>query len=113
MHELSLCEGVLQVLRDNAGRQGYRRVRTIWLEVGALSCVDMEALRFSFGVVARGTLADEAMLEIIEVPGAAWCLRCARTVKVAQRFDACPDCGAHPLQVTAGTEMRVRELEVE
>lgn len=113
MHEMSLCEGVLQVLTDNARQQGYNRVRTVWLEIGALSGVETDALRFSFDVVMRGTLADQARLEIINIPGRAWCMRCARTVAVGQRFDACPDCGSYQLQVTAGDEMRIKELEVE
>ncbi len=34
MHKMSLCEEVLQVLKDNARTQGYRRVKTVWLEIG-------------------------------------------------------------------------------
>jgi hydrogenase nickel incorporation protein HypA/HybF len=31
---------------------------------------------------------------------------------MSEVFDACPSCGGYPLQVTAGTDMRVKELEV-
>lgn len=113
MHEMSLCEGVLQILEDNARSQGFERVKTVWLEIGGLSGVEVEAMRFSFDVVTRGTLANEARLEILEIPGEAWCMRCATTVPVKQRFDACPDCGSYQLQVTGGEEMKIKELEVE
>ncbi len=113
MHEMSLCESVLQVLERNAAERGYRRVKTVWLEIGNLSGVEPEALRFSFEVVVRGSLADGARLEIVEVPAQAWCAQCAATVQVTQRFDACPECGGFQLQVTSGDEMRIRELEVE
>ncbi|MEA3413397.1 MAG: hydrogenase maturation nickel metallochaperone HypA [Pseudomonadota bacterium] len=113
MHELSLCEGVLQVLEDSARTQGYTRVKTVWLEIGCLSGVEVEAMRFGFDVVTNGTLADNARLEVIEVAGEAWCMRCSKTVSVAQRFDACPDCGSYQLQVTGGDEMKIKELEVE
>jgi len=113
MHEMSLCEGVLLILEDNAGKQGYRRVKTVWLEIGNLSGVEVEAMRFGFDVVTNGTLAEGANLEIIEVPGEAWCMQCSKTVPVTQRFDACPDCGSYQLQVTAGDEMKIKELEVE
>ncbi len=113
MHELSLCEGVLQILEDNARQQGFSRVRKVWLEIGALSGVDPEAMRFSFDAVTRGTLADDAELEIVDTPARAWCLPCGKEVAVAQRFDACPECGSHQLHVTAGDEMKVKELEVE
>ncbi len=113
MHELSLCKGILRALADDARAQGYQRVKTVRLEVGALSGIRIEALRLNFQAAARGTLADRATLEVVEVPGAAWCARCEKTMAVAQRFDACPGCGGQSLQLTAGTEMRIQELEVE
>jgi hydrogenase nickel incorporation protein HypA/HybF len=113
MHEMSLCEGIVQILEVNAARQGFARVKTVWLEIGALSGVEPEAMRFGFDAVTRGTLAERAGLEIVEVPGEAWCLQCAKTVAVQQRFDACPDCGSYQLQVTGGEQMRIKELEVE
>lgn len=113
MHEMSLCEGVLQVLQDNARSQGYSRVKTVWLEIGSLSGVEVEAMRFSFDLVMKETLADGAKLEIIRVPGQAWCMQCGKPVAVTERYDACPECGGYQLQVTAGDEMRVKELEVD
>jgi hydrogenase nickel incorporation protein HypA/HybF len=113
MHEMSLCESVLQVIQEHAERHGFSRVKTVWLEIGGLAGVEPEAMRFSFDAVTRDTLADHARLEIIEAPGEAWCMQCAKTVLVKQRFDACPDCGSYQLQVTGGDEMRIKELEVE
>jgi len=113
MHEMSLCEGVLQVLQDNARSQGYSRVKTVWLEIGSLSGVEIEAMRFSFDLVMKGSLAAEAKLEIIRVPGQAWCMQCGKRVAVTERYDACPDCGGYQLQVTAGDELRIKELEVD
>lgn len=113
MHEMSLCEGVLQVLETEAGKQGFERVKTVWLEIGELSSVEVDAMRFSFDVVMRNSLADSAKLEIIRIPGTAWCMQCAKPVNIRQRFDECPDCGSYQLQVTGGEEMRIKELEVE
>jgi len=113
MHEMSLCEGVLQVLETEARRQGFSRVRQVWLEIGQLAGVETEAMRFCFDAVMKGSLADRARLNIVETPGQAWCMICAKTVPVRQRFDACPDCGSHQLQVTAGDQMKIKELEVE
>ena len=113
MHEMSLCEGVLQILEEKAFSHGFSKVKTVWLEIGRLSGVDPDAMRFSFEVVCRGTLADQARLEIIEVPGKAWCMMCEKTVNIDERYDACPECGGYPLRVTGGDEMRVKELEVE
>jgi len=113
MHEMSLCEGVMQVLEDSAKSQGFTKVKTVWLEVGVLSGVEPEAMRFSFEVVINGTLAHGAKLEMIEVAADAWCLLCSKAVAIKQRYDACPDCGQYQLQVSGGDDLRVKELEVE
>lgn len=113
MHELSLSESVLQILEDGARTEGYTRVLTVWLEVGELAAVDPQAMRFTFDAVSAGTLAQDARLEIVAVPGRARCKPCAAEVDVSSRFDACPRCGSHALQLIAGQELRVKELEVE
>lgn len=113
MHEMSLCESILGILEDEAKRNGFDRVLCVRLEIGRLSGAEPDAMRFSFDAVTHGTLADGAELAIIELPGTAWCLACAKQVEVAQRFDACPACGGYQLQVTGGDEMRIKDLEVE
>ncbi|HEY3326552.1 MAG TPA: hydrogenase maturation nickel metallochaperone HypA [Novimethylophilus sp.] len=113
MHEMSLAEGVLQIIEDAARSQGFRQVRTVWLEIGPLAGVEKEAMRFCFEVVMRDSIAHEARLEIVETPGQGWCMQCASSVPVAELFGACPQCGSHQVQVTGGNEMRVKELEVE
>lgn len=112
MHEMALTESIVQAIEESAGRHGYSAVTGVWVEVGALSGVEAEALRFCFDAVARGTIAEGARFEIVATEGAAWCLRCSKTVTIAQRFDACPDCGSHQLQITGGEELRIKELEV-
>ena len=112
MHEMALCEGVIEIIEAEARRQSFARVKTVWLEIGALSQVEPEAMRFCFEVVAAGSAAAEAKLEIIVLPGVGWCMRCVKSVPIERRYDPCPCCGGYQLQVTAGDEMRVKELEV-
>ena len=113
MHEMALCESVVQILERQALAQQFSRVISIRLAIGALASVEPEAMRFSFDAVARGTLAEGARLEIIYEPGSAWCMFCARAVEVKRRFEECPHCRNELLQLTSGDELRVNELEVE
>ena len=113
MHELSLCESIVETLEQQALAQHCRLVKTVWLEIGALSGVEAEALRFCFDAVTRGTLAEQAKLVILEVPGQAWCTQCSIHVPMQQRFDACPRCGGFQLRVNDGEQLRIKELEVE
>ena len=112
MHEMSLCESILQILEAESQKQNFSKVNLVRLEIGTLSHVEPEAMKFCFDAVTRGTLADSARLDIIEPPGQAWCMDCEKTVTIAKRYDACPDCEGHKLTVTAGEEMRIKDLEV-
>lgn len=113
MHEMSLAEGVLQVIEDNAKINGFSRVKTVWLEIGEMAGVEVEAMRFCFDSVVKGTLADGARLEIVATQGQGRCLTCGETVLLRLRYDPCPLCGGYPVEPTGGLEMRVKELEVE
>ncbi len=112
MHEMSLAEGVLQLIEDAARKQAFTKVATVWLEIGQLAGVEVEAMRFCFDAVSRGSLAEGAKLEIIATPGAGWCLQCSASVAMSELYGACPRCGDRQVRVTGGTEMRVKELEV-
>jgi hydrogenase nickel incorporation protein HypA/HybF len=113
MHEMSICEGILQVLENEAKRQGFQHVKGVWLEIGPLAGVETEALSFCFDAVVRGSLADGARLEIIAMPGQGVCMQCSQSVPVLQRFDPCPACGSYGVRITSGEELRIKELEVE
>ncbi|MBU0752221.1 MAG: hydrogenase maturation nickel metallochaperone HypA [Gammaproteobacteria bacterium] len=113
MHEMSLAEGILDLVEDAARREGFGRVRTVFLEIGRLSSVEPEAMAFCFDAVVRDSIADGAKLEIIDVPGSGLCLDCGRETELEVIYDPCQHCGAAPVKVTGGTEMRVRELDVE
>lgn len=112
MHELSLAGGILRVVEDAARREGFVRVSRLTLEVGALSGVELHALRFALEATVPDTCLQGAEIDFIETPGTAWCMHCATSVPIQSRVDACPQCGGHQLQPTGGAELRVVELMV-
>lgn len=112
MHEMSLCEGVVQVIEDEARRHGFTRVRAVRLAIGRFAGVETAALRFGFDVVARGTVAEGARLDIDEMPGRAICFSCGETVDIPDRLAPCPLCGGTRLLATGGDDMTIKDLEV-
>ena len=48
MHEMSLAESVLQLVEETAIREKAQRVKLVVLEIGRLSSVEPEAMRFCF-----------------------------------------------------------------
>ncbi len=113
MHEVSLVEDVVELVAAEARKQAFSRVRVIRLKLGALGHAEPEALRFCFDAVTSGTIADGARLEIEMVPGQGWCSACRRSALLDERFAACPTCGSAPLQIVAGDELRLAEIEVQ
>ena len=110
---MSLTESIVEIAVEAAGREGANRVRRVFVDVGALSRVEPDALLFCFAAVSAGTIAEGAALDIQRIPGAGWCMDCGKTVPLAERFGPCPACGRYHVQMTAGDEMRVREIEVD
>ena len=113
MHEMSLAESVREIVEETARSNQARRVTLVRLEIGMLAQVEIESMRFAFDVVKRGSLAQDARLEIVETDGQAWCMRCSAPVLIARRGDVCPQCASYQLQVTGGDRMRVMDIEIE
>jgi len=66
MHELGITRNLVAIVSDAA--QG-RRVRRVWLEIGAKSALLPDAVRFCFDVVSQGTVLEGAALEIVTLAG--------------------------------------------
>ncbi|HWQ11055.1 MAG TPA: hydrogenase maturation nickel metallochaperone HypA [Holophaga sp.] len=113
MHEMTLMGEVREIVVQAAKAHKFKRVKRVVLEIGRLSGVQVEAMRFCFDVVMEGTPAAEATLEIEELPGRAWCNHCEREVEITSRIEPCPQCHGMPGRILGGTEMRVKGLEVE
>ena len=111
MHEMSLCEGIREVVEAQARAHAVMRVTRVRLEVGRFAGVERQALEFAWDVVMRGSPAEGAALEILDLPGRAHCFDCAREVDIHDRLDPCPDCGGGKLIPTGGQEMRIKDLE--
>ncbi|MBW6494567.1 MAG: hydrogenase maturation nickel metallochaperone HypA [Burkholderiaceae bacterium] len=112
MHEMSLCEGIREVLAEQARTHGFARVVHLRLEIGRFAGVEKSALEFAFGVVMRGGPAEGATLEIIDLPGRAHCFDCGKTVEIDDRFALCPQCGGAKLLPAGGDDMRIKDMEV-
>jgi len=113
VHELSLTQSLVTIAEEHARRAGATVIRSITLEVGAFSGAVPEALEFAFEVCSKGTLSEGATLIIERVPGTGHCAACAVTVACRELTAVCPACGALAFTIDAGTELRIREMEVD
>ena len=73
MHKLAIAESIVRIAGEHAAG---RQVTKVYLKVGHLRQVVPSALSFSFELVAQGTPAEGAKLEMEEVPAVGVCKGC-------------------------------------
>jgi hydrogenase nickel incorporation protein HypA/HybF len=108
MHELGI---VLQVVEIATERAEGARVCRLVLEIGRLSTVLPDAVRFCWDVASAGTPLDGAELTIVEAPGIAKCRACACEFVLTHPVGTCA-CGSIDLEWRSGTHVRIKEMEV-
>lgn len=108
MHELGLTQQIVEIACERAGGA---RVRRIVVEIGKLSCALPDAIRFCFELCCADTLAEGAILDLVEIPGLARCRACAGEVILERPFGICV-CGSSDLEWLSGDELRIKEMEI-
>jgi hydrogenase nickel incorporation protein HypA/HybF len=108
VHELAITQSVVEAVCDRAAGRPVRRIR---LQVGALTAVVPDAMMFCFDLVADGTAAQGATLDIEPVAARARCRGCGTDFAVDHGILLCP-CGSADVEVTSGRELRILSMEV-
>jgi hydrogenase nickel incorporation protein HypA/HybF len=109
MHELAITEGVVDAVTE---RLPDARITCVRLEIGALSGVVADSVRFCFDLVTEGTNLQGARLEITETAARCRCLACGREFEPDGPIALCP-CGSTGVEVLAGQELEIASVQVE
>jgi hydrogenase nickel incorporation protein HypA/HybF len=109
MHELSIARSVVAIVGEEA--RG-RRVTRVTLEIGRLSAIMPDAIRFCFDVVAKGSALEGAALDIVEIPGRARCRDCGAEIELLDLTGRC-GCGSRNLQRLSGQELNIKSMQLE
>lgn len=113
MHEASIALGILDVVVDKCGAEGYHTVESVRIRIGRAAGIMPEALLFTFDVVKCETPAKEAKLVIDMVPLGGFCNGCGRDFEVEEAYVLqCPKCGSTAFRIERGYEMEIVEMEV-
>lgn len=90
MHELSIAEGIIEIVERTANANHVRHVKTVRVSIGELAGVDIPSLEFAWQSVRKGGVAQNAELEIERPRGEAWCLQCQKTIPLHRYGDPLP-----------------------
>jgi hydrogenase nickel incorporation protein HypA/HybF len=113
MHELSIAQDLLEIVSRTAAENNLRRVSRLRIVLGALGNVIPDALEFAFDVAGRGTVAEGAELEIVEVPVTVRCNACGAETVLEDFAFVCTECGSVDVTVLRGKELYLDSIEGE
>lgn len=113
MHELSLASAIADTALEVLAREGGRRLVSVRVLLGVLSCARREALELCFPVVARGTALEGARLDVVDDPLVLACRSCGARTERTEPLLVCEGCGGADVDVTGGRDLVVASLEVQ
>jgi hydrogenase nickel incorporation protein HypA/HybF len=113
VHELSITERMFKIVLDHAQQAGASKVKGINLNIGSMTGVVGDSIRFYMEIISKGTIAEGADLNINEMLATAKCRQCARDFKAGEDNWTCPHCGSINIEITGGKELFVDSIEVE
>jgi hydrogenase nickel incorporation protein HypA/HybF len=113
MHELSVTESILEIVLRHANQAGAKRVMKIDLVIGQLASIVDDSVQFYWELIAKDTLAENAVLQFRRIPLSMHCLDCQNQFEPGGDQFACPACGGNRLQITTGREFYVESIDIE
>jgi hydrogenase nickel incorporation protein HypA/HybF len=111
MHELSLAENILEIIRENVGAT--ESVKSVKVRIGELANVVPDSLKFCFNAITTGTPFENSRLEIENVDIVVYCEICGADSKVEDILFRCKSCGSTDVKIISGTELQVVQIEMD
>ena len=108
MHEFGITRNIVAIVSEQAG---LNKVIRVSLDIGKLSAIMPDAIRFCFDICCKGTPLENAVLQINEIQGLAQCAVCGSQFEIDQPFGTCA-CGSNQIWCIAGQEMKIKEMEI-
>jgi hydrogenase nickel incorporation protein HypA/HybF len=119
MHEMSIAQSLLDIVREEMGKNGVTRLIEVKIKSGEMNGVVEEALRTAFDALTRETPLEGARLEIETVALTLQCGSCGAVFRPGETdslffSSPCPECGEEfGHAVTAGKELNIEHIEAE
>ncbi len=117
MHEMSIAQNLLEIIRQEMAKNGMTKLHTVKMKYGRMASVVPEAMETAFMAVTIKTDLDGAVLELEEIPVTLQCSECGHEFSPTDRdllLYPCPQCGqdfGHT--VKTGRELYIEYIEAE
>jgi hydrogenase nickel incorporation protein HypA/HybF len=113
MHELSVAQGIVDIVRQHVPDADLPNVRTVKLKIGTVAGIVQDSLEFSFGVITAETPLAGAALAVETIPFTVKCRKCGAESVNDMGIILCSQCGSSDTTIIAGTELQIAAIELE
>lgn len=113
MHELSVCQSMLQQIEQIARQHNAIAVTSVRVQIGPLSGVDAELLSHAFPIAVAGTIAENSALVVEILPIRIKCDRCSAESTASANRLLCGECGDWHTRLVSGDELLLASLELD
>jgi hydrogenase nickel incorporation protein HypA/HybF len=112
VHELSICQSLVDQVEQIALSHGAQSVASVNLKVGPLSGVEPTLLQHAYPYASAGTLAAESTLVIELAPLNVRCEICGSETEAQPNWLVCGACGDCHTKLVSGDEMILMRVEL-
>lgn len=120
MHEISIAGAIMDAVLDAARKNDAKKVNEVFIEIGELTALNPEQLKFIFETISAGTVAENAEYEIKTIKPLISCKKCSYNGAI-EFFEKlhfflpvikCPKCGDADVDIIAGRECCVKKIKI-
>lgn len=120
MHEISIAGAIIDAVLDAAKKNDAKRVEEVFLEIGELTALNPDQLKFIFETISAGTEAEGARYNIEVIKPIINCKKCSYNGPI-EFFEKlhfflpvikCPKCGEADMDIIAGRECCVKKIKI-
>jgi len=121
VHEFSVTSQIVEAVLKEAEKHNAKKVVEVHLDIGKLTFLGLEQVRFSYEVLVKGTIMEGSKLYIEEKDGILKCNSCGYEGGFKYEDDPiyhvptptlhCPKCG-ETVQIIAGRECTIRDVKL-
>ena len=119
MHEFSVMSQIVDAIMEEAEKREAKKIEGVTIELGEFTMLGEEQMRFSFEVLAKGTMMEDAAVVLRRTDGEIECA-CGYRGAMSPSDDAahgstlileCPKCGG-AATVVGGRECVIRDIRM-
>ena len=112
MHELAVCQALMEQVENIAFEEQAAQVMAIHLGIGPLSGVEPRLLEQAFSIARAGSIAADAELVVKSMPIQVSCKQCGQLTEALPNRLVCGACGDWRTSLISGDELELTHVEL-